>query len=124
MSKKLEERDPAPSFTVATSQGEMSSKSLRGEPYVLYFYPRDDTPGCTKEAIAFSGLADEFAKLGVALLGISKDSVQSHEKFARNTRWAFRLGPIPIRAWPKNSACGWRRNSTVGSTWAWIARPF
>ncbi|MBV9571891.1 MAG: peroxiredoxin [Alphaproteobacteria bacterium] len=95
MSTALAVGDKAPDFSIATTQGEASSKSLKGKAYVLYFYPRDDTPGCTKEAIAFSALLDEFAKQGVKILGISKDSVQSHEKFVRKFSLGFPLGSDP-----------------------------
>jgi peroxiredoxin Q/BCP len=72
---------PAPDFTLPSAEGEVTLSDL-GRPAVLYFYPRDDTPGCTKEAIAFSGLLPEFEALGVAVYGISKDPAGKHEKFA------------------------------------------
>ncbi len=72
----------APDFTLpASGGGEVTLSSLRGSPVVLYFYPRDDTSGCTKEAIAFTGLKDAFEAAGVKVFGISKDSVASHDKF-------------------------------------------
>lgn len=74
--------DLAPDFTLPRDGGgEVLLSSLRPGKVVLFFYPRDDTSGCTKEAIAFSGMADTFAKVGVTVLGISKDSVASHDKF-------------------------------------------
>ncbi|RBI83217.1 peroxiredoxin [Rhodosalinus halophilus] len=73
----------APDFTLpVTGGGEITLSALRPAPVVLFFYPRDDTSGCTKESIAFSGLKEEFDKLGVKVFGISKDSMKSHEKFA------------------------------------------
>lgn len=75
--------DMAPDFTLPRDGGDTVSLSdLRGQAVVLFFYPRDDTPGCTKESIGFSERLQEFADLGVQVLGISKDSVASHEKFA------------------------------------------
>lgn len=72
----------APDFTLPRDGGgEITLSSLRPGKVVLFFYPRDDTPGCTKEAIAFTGLVDAFAETGVTVLGISKDTVAKHEKF-------------------------------------------
>ncbi|MFD1158459.1 peroxiredoxin [Roseovarius aestuarii] len=74
--------DLAPDFTLPRDRGgEVLLSSLRPGKVVLFFYPRDDTSGCTKEAIAFSGMMDTFAKAGVTVLGISKDSIASHDKF-------------------------------------------
>jgi len=72
----------APDVEFDLSDGTRSSiAAYRGKPLVLYFYPKDDTPGCTNEAKAFSTLMPEFEKAGVAVLGASKDSVKSHAKF-------------------------------------------
>ena len=74
--------DKAPKFRLATDGGgEISSTALKGRPYVLYFYPKDDTSGCTREAIAFSGAAKKFAALDVTVIGVSKDSTASHDRF-------------------------------------------
>lgn len=74
--------DKAPAFRLPLDGGgEASSAALRGSPYVLYFYPKDDTSGCTREAIAFSGLKKKFDALGVPVIGVSKDSVASHDRF-------------------------------------------
>lgn len=74
--------DIAPDFELpADGGGTLRLGDLRGKPVVIYFYPRDDTPGCTKEAIGFSCLIDRFAALGVAVIGISGDSPGSHDKF-------------------------------------------
>ena len=73
---------PVPPFDLPTIDGRrVSAASLKGKPYVVYFYPKDDTPGCTKEAIAFTELHTEFKSLGVPVIGISKDSLAKHEKF-------------------------------------------
>ncbi|MFW2586749.1 peroxiredoxin [Sagittula sp. SSi028] len=71
----------APAFTLPATNGEASSAALAGKPYVLFFYPRDDTSGCTKENIEFTELLPEFEKAGIAVYGISKDTLASHEKF-------------------------------------------
>ena len=72
----------APTFKVATDGGEtLSSSALKGAPYVVYFYPKDDTSGCTKQAIGFSESLKKFDRLGVRVIGISKDSLESHAKF-------------------------------------------
>lgn len=74
--------ETAPDFTLpVTGGGTVSLSELRGRAVVLFFYPRDDTSGCTKESIAFSGLEQEFTDAGCSVFGISKDSLKSHEKF-------------------------------------------
>jgi peroxiredoxin Q/BCP len=82
MEKDLAPGDRAPAFKLMTDdRGEISAASLKGTHFVLYFYPKDDTSGCTKEAIAFSDARKKFDAAGVAVIGVSKDSVASHEKF-------------------------------------------
>src|SRR6202451_1561886 len=82
MAKELAPGDRAPAFKLATdTDGEISSTSLKGSPFVLYFYPKDDTSGCTKEAIGFSESKKKFDALGVTVIGVSKDSAASHDKF-------------------------------------------
>ena len=75
--------DPAPDFTLPSDNGEISLLSLKGKPVVIYFYPKDDTSGCTKEAIAFSLLKPEFDKIGVRVIGLSPDSATKHAKFRK-----------------------------------------
>ena len=75
--------DPAPDFSLPRNDGDnVSLSDLRGAPVVLFFYPRDDTPGCTRESIGFSEVLQSFADKGVTVFGVSKDSVESHEGFA------------------------------------------
>ena len=82
MSEWIEAGTEAPTFTVATDDGsQLSLAELRGAPVVLYFYPKDDTPGCTIEACAFRDRKDEIQELGVHILGMSPDDVESHAKF-------------------------------------------
>ncbi len=74
--------DTAPGFNLpAAGGGSLSLRDLAGKKVVLYFYPKDDTSGCTKEAIEFSALAKDFAKAGITVIGCSKDSIASHDKF-------------------------------------------
>lgn len=73
---------PAPDFTLPRDGGgDVALSGLRGKAVVIYFYPKDDTTGCTKEAIEFTALAAEFAAAGAVVLGVSKDPVASHDRF-------------------------------------------
>ena len=80
-SRSPEAGDPVPAFDLPTLTERVSNAALKGRAYVVYFYPKDDTPGCTKEAIAFTGLGPAFDALNVTVIGISKDSLAKHEKF-------------------------------------------
>ena len=81
MTEILEGR-PAPAFDMATADGgRVSSAALSGKPYVLYFYPKADTPGCTTEGQDFSALADDFAAAGAAVIGVSRDPVKKLDRF-------------------------------------------
>jgi peroxiredoxin Q/BCP len=79
------------SFRVETTAGPLASKELAGTPYVLYFYPKDDTPGCTLEGHGFRDQHSTFTRLGVRILGVSRDSLASHEKFRRKHGLPFDL---------------------------------
>jgi len=93
MAKELAPGDRAPAFKLATDGGdEISSAALKGKPYVLYFYPKDDTSGCTKEAIEFTAAKRKFEALGVELVGVSKDTAASHEKFRKKYKLKITLG--------------------------------
>ena len=82
MTAALQEGDKAPAFNLASDGGgKVSLKSLAGKKIVLYFYPKDDTSGCTREAIDFSGMKKDFTKVGAEVIGVSPDSVKSHDKF-------------------------------------------
>jgi thioredoxin-dependent peroxiredoxin len=84
--------DPAPTFTLPSSEGgTVDLESLRGRPVVLYFYPKDDTPGCTRQACAIRDAWDEFARAGAVVLGVSPDSVDSHARFRDKHRLPFPL---------------------------------
>ncbi len=89
---KLKEGDPAPDFSVATSGGgNVSLSDFKGKNVVLYFYPKDDTPGCTKEACAFRDGFAAFKKKGAVILGVSPDSVKKHDKFVEKFKLPFTL---------------------------------
>lgn len=89
---KLKEGDKAPEFAVPDADGTIVRlKDLRGKKVVLYFYPKDDTPGCTKEACAFRDSFAKFKKRGIEVLGVSLDSEKSHQKFAKKFDLPFRL---------------------------------
>ncbi|MCX2696433.1 MULTISPECIES: thioredoxin-dependent thiol peroxidase [Ochrobactrum] len=76
--------DQAPDFTLPSDNSDtITLSSLKGKPVVLYFYPKDDTSGCTKEAIAFSQLKPEFEKIGARIIGVSPDSAEKHAKFRK-----------------------------------------
>ena len=84
--------DKAPDFTLADKDGKMVSfKDFAGKKVVLYFYPKDNTPGCTRQACAFAQNYSEFARRGIAVIGVSKDSVESHRKFAEKYDLPFVL---------------------------------
>jgi peroxiredoxin Q/BCP len=86
---------PAPAFALETPEGPVSLADFAGRKLVLYFYPKDDTSGCTAEALQFSALADAFAAADATVLGVSKDSVASHVKFAAKHGLAVRLAADP-----------------------------
>jgi peroxiredoxin Q/BCP len=84
----------------ATGNQRFSLSAFKGHPFVLYFYPKDDTPGCTTEGSDFRDLHAEFAKLKVAVFGVSRDSLKSHEKF--KLKMAF---PFELLSDPEEKAC-------------------
>ena len=89
---KLKEGDEAPDFTAATTDGRsVSLAGFKGKNVVLYFYPRDDTPGCTKEACAFRDEFSAFKRKDTVVLGVSIDSSKSHAKFAEKYKLPFTL---------------------------------
>ncbi len=91
----LQAGDKAPNFKLESDAGAVTRAGLKGKPYIVYFYPKDDTSGCTKEAIDFSAAAKKFAKLGVFVLGVSKDSLASHQKFKTKHKLKIALGSDP-----------------------------
>ncbi|MGX0903117.1 peroxiredoxin Q/BCP [Roseovarius sp. MBR-79] len=113
---------PAPDVTLPRDGGDaVRLAALRGAPVVLFFYPRDDTSGCTKEAVAFSGLKAEFDALGAQVFGISKDSVASHEKFRDKHGLT-----VPLLSDEDGDTCErfgvWKEKSMYGKTFMGIER--
>ena len=92
---KVTEGAKAPDFELVSTKGPISLSDFKAKVLVLYFYPKDDTPGCTNEAKDFSAMAPEFAKADVQVIGVSKDSLKSHEKFTAKYGLAVPLGSDP-----------------------------
>lgn len=118
----LQPADTAPDFTLPRDGGaEVTLSALRPAPVVLFFYPRDDTPGCTKESIAFTGLNAQFEAAGAKVFGISKDSVAKHDKF----RDKHDLG-IPLLSDEHADVCErygvWKEKSMYGKKFLGIER--
>ena len=92
MPSKVKEGDKAPDFAVPDTKGKtVRLKDLRGKKVVLYFYPKDDTPGCTKEACSFRDSFATFKRRGIEVLGVSLDNERSHQKFTQKYSLPFRL---------------------------------
>jgi len=122
MSDWLEEGSKAPAFTLQADDGsKIKLADLKESPIVLYFYPADDTPGCTKEACAFRDRSAELAKLGAKVFGVSPDDVASHVKF----RDKFKLN-FPLLADPDHAVAekfgAWREKNMYGKKSMGIAR--
>ena len=114
--------DIAPDFTMPRDGGgEVSLSALRGTPVVLYFYPKDDTGGCTLEAQGFTELGAEFTAAGATVIGVSKDSVASHDKFIKK----YDLGVI-LASDAEGDVCErygvWGEKSMYGKTFMGIDR--
>lgn len=92
----LQPGDKAPDFDLPTDTGRVSLSGLKGKNVVLYFYPKDDTAGCTSEALQFSSEVEEFQKLGAVIVGVSKDSVASHAKFRAKHDLTIDLAADPL----------------------------
>jgi peroxiredoxin Q/BCP len=96
MPKALEQGSNALAFSLdADGGGKVALKDFAGKPLVLYFYPKDDTSGCTKEAIDFTASAGAFKKLGTSVIGVSKDSVAAHDKFKKKHKLNVILASDP-----------------------------
>ena len=92
LTQMIKEGSTAPAFKTTDASGEtVNLKDYRGQKVVLYFYPKDDTPGCTKEACSFRDSFSKFKKQGIAVLGVSPDSEASHKKFAAKYKLPFTL---------------------------------
>jgi thioredoxin-dependent peroxiredoxin len=118
----LSQGDRAPSFKIATDGGEtISSASLKGSPYLVYFYPKDDTSGCIKEAIGFSESLKKFEKLGITVVGISKDSLDSHARFRKKHKLKITLGSDPETSMAKDWAV-WGEKTLYGRKYMGMER--
>lgn len=95
MAEALQQGDRAPDFDLETDTGRVRLADLKGKIVVLYFYPKDDTPGCTNEAIGFSELIGEFEKAGAVVVGVSKDTAKKHGKFREKYGLKVELGADP-----------------------------
>lgn len=92
MAQKLKVGDPLPKFKAKDFEGEITTHDdLLGSPFVIYFYPKDDTPGCTKEACSFRDVMDTFDELDFVVVGVSPDSPESHQKFMEKYELNFPL---------------------------------
>lgn len=118
----LSSGDRAPSFKIATDEGEtLSSAGLKGSPYIVYFYPKDDTSGCTKEAIAFSAALPKFRKLGIEVIGVSRDSLEAHAKFRKKHKLKVALGSDPETKMAKDWGV-WVKKSLYGREYMGLER--
>ncbi len=114
--------DPAPSFTALTTTGEeISLEKLQGKTVVLYFYPKDDTPGCTKEACGFRDQWSRYQEKGIIVLGVSKDSVTAHQKFTQKYTLPFPLLSDPD-AVIANAYGVWGEKKFMGKTYLGVNR--
>ena len=114
--------DKAPDFALATdSGGSLALSRLKGKPVVLYFYPKDDTSGCTAEAKDFTRLAPDFKKAGVEVIGISPDSPESHQKFAKKYELKVRLAADADKA-VANAYGVWAEKSMYGRKYMGVER--
>ncbi|MFZ5481082.1 MAG: thioredoxin-dependent thiol peroxidase [Myxococcota bacterium] len=111
---------PAPDFTAATDTGSVTLSALRGRKVVLYFYPKDLTPGCTVEAQGFRDLWPEFEKRGVAVLGVSKDPPKRHRAFKEKECLPFTL--VSDEGGLCEAFGTWREKKQYGRTYMGIAR--
>jgi len=122
MADWIEVGKKAPAFTLTADDGKKVKLSdLKGSPVVLYFYPKDDTPGCTKEACAFRDRKAEMEKLGAKLLGVSPDTVESHVKFRDKYRLNFPLLADPDHALAEKYGA-WREKNMYGKKTMGIQR--
>ena len=118
----LNEGDKAPSFNMPTNKGEnVSLSKLKGQKIVFYFYPRDDTPGCTKEACGFRDDLSKYKRAGAVVIGVSRDSVESHEKFVKKFDLNFMLASDK-----EGDVCekydAWRMKNMYGKEYMGIGR--
>ena len=118
----IAEADPAPDFTLSATGGRtVSLAALKGKPFVLYFYPKADTPGCTKEAQAFEEALPAMSEVGIDVIGVSKDPMKALEKFAEKYTLTFPLASDPEGA-VVEAYGAWVEKSMYGKTYMGIDR--
>jgi thioredoxin-dependent peroxiredoxin len=122
MTDQLQPGDRAPAFDLA-SDGEKNLilSDFQGKNVVLYFYPKDDTPGCTNQAKGFSALSDQFAASGTVVIGVSKDSLASHKRFRAKYELTIALGSDPEGA-TLEAYGAWVEKSMYGRQYMGIER--
>ncbi len=118
----IDATQPAPDFSLPSTSGDdVTLSALRPAPVALFFYPRDNTSGCTKEAVTFSHLLNEFANAGVKVFGISKDSLKSHGKFVEKQNLT-----VPLLSDENGTVCEdygvWVEKKMYGKTFMGIVR--
>ena len=124
MAEWLEPGKKAPAFTLTDDQGQkVRLADLKGKPVVVYFYPRDDTPGCTKEACAFRDRYGELEELGIQLLGVSGDSAESHVKFREKYSLPFPLLVDADHAMSEKYGAYREKICTAKSRWEFSDQP-
>ncbi|HEX5006705.1 MAG TPA: peroxiredoxin [Hyphomonadaceae bacterium] len=122
MTHPLEAGDKAPDFVLpATKGGKATLEEYAGKTLILFFYPKDDTEVCTREAVAFSEAQSKFTRKGAALLGVSRDSLEDHKAFARKYKLKVRLGSdvdgVACNAWGV-----WQEKQLYGNKFMGIVR--
>ena len=118
----VEEGAPAPDFELQSDEGEtVTLSALRGKPVVLYFYPKDDTPGCTTEACEFRDAYDRFREQGVEILGVSPDTEASHRKFKSKYELPFTLLADPDHHTAEAYGV-WKEKKNYGKTYMGVER--
>jgi peroxiredoxin Q/BCP len=118
----LKEGDKAPNFILKNEQDqEIALNDFKGKKAVLYFYPKDNTPGCTKEACSFRDVYDDILDAGAVVIGISKDDISSHEKFKNKHKLPFYLLSDPNNS-VIESYGAWQEKKMYGKTFMGIVR--
>ncbi|MBB4121678.1 peroxiredoxin [Martelella radicis] len=119
---EVTEGEKTPDFSISVAEGETFSQAdAEGRSIVLYFYPKDDTKGCTVEAIAFSALAGEFEKAGAIVIGVSPDTLQSHARFEKKHELSVLLGSDEDHAVAEAYGV-WKEKSMYGRKFMGIER--
>jgi peroxiredoxin Q/BCP len=123
MSTRPDIGDPIPDIALETPEGgTVKASDFAGRPLVLFFYPKDDTPGCTVENKDFSALAGQFAKAGVALLGVSKDPPAKHQKFIKKHELSAPLASDAVEHGLAEALGIWVEKSMYGRTYMGMER--